>query len=223
MPYDRRKMRILKIFDPPKSQSGQRLASQAMLLRAKKAVVKELTRQERLGRLTKNPSRLEQAFLDASQENRLAFDYDRMRALVTKAAFRKDGRRSGFEQYDYAFNDSTRIIVNGSVPLVEKQLRSILMHECLHNTVERDGKPGNPTLSEDIEHLAMALLGDRDEQKDYFKQRIRVKCNSQLTLDRKRKMGLDPKFKRGWRLKESFLNLKFKRDKRSKGRKRKQQ
>lgn len=196
MPYDRRKMRILKIFDPPKSQSGQRKASTAMLVRAKKAVLKELHRQERLGQVMKKPSRLEQAFLDASQETCLAFDYDRMRRLVSKASFRKDSRRAGFAQHDYAFNDSVQIVVNGSVPLVEKQLRSILMHECLHNTVERDGKPGNPTLSEEIEHLAMALLGDRDEQKDYFKQRIRVKCNSQLTVDRKRKMGLDPKFKR---------------------------
>lgn len=174
LPRDRRKMRILKIFDPPKSCRGARYASTAMMCRAKKAVLRELDRQRELGKVGKKPSPLEQAFLDASQESRLTFDYTRMKSLVQGATFLKGTSRNGFDADDYAYNDNTRITINGSMKLVERQLRIILIHECLHNTVERDGKPGNPTLGENIEHTAMALLGDREEQKDYFRGRLRV-------------------------------------------------
>eukprot|EP00931_Biecheleriopsis_adriatica_P118699 TRINITY_DN94042_c0_g1_i1.p1 TRINITY_DN94042_c0_g1~~TRINITY_DN94042_c0_g1_i1.p1 ORF type:complete len:277 (-),score=53.49 TRINITY_DN94042_c0_g1_i1:244-1074(-) len=201
LPRDRRKMRLLKMFDPPKSRAGSRPGSAVMLTRAKKAVLKELKRQEQIGRLMKKPSRLEQAFLDASGENRLSFDYDRMKALVWHASFR-NSCRTKFDTGDYAFNDNQQIVINGRLPLVEKQLRIVLMHECLHNTVERDGKPGNPNLSETIEHTAMALLGDRDEQIDYFEQR-RMRCNSRLVLDRLKKTRLNSKFKKRRYLKKT--------------------
>lgn len=162
-----------------------------MLARAKKAVLKELKRQQRLGEDGK-PSPLQQAFLDASQENRLTFDYDRMEMLVRNAVFDKSCSKNGFDEDDLGYNDNLRIVISGNAPLVEKQVQHILMHECLHNTVERDGKPGNPTLSESIEHMAMAMLGDRDEQVTYFKRTFNVDDvdDSKLTLDQKRRKRL---------------------------------
>lgn len=159
-----------------------------MLARAKKAVLKELKRQRRLGEDGK-PSPLEQAFLDASQQNSLTFDYHQMETLVRDAAFDRSRHQSGLEEDDLAYNDNRHIVISRRAPLVEKEVQQILMHECLHNTVEREGKRGNPSLSEGIEHTAMAMLGDRDEQVSYFKEKFNVDVDDHaLRIEDKQRM-----------------------------------
>ena len=44
--------------------------------------------------------------------------------------------------------------------MTQRALTSVLCHEALHNLCRRHGRPGNPFLAEDTEHMAMALLGD---------------------------------------------------------------
>lgn len=44
--------------------------------------------------------------------------------------------------------------------MTQRALNSVLCHEALHNLARRTGRPGNPFLAEDTEHMAMALLGD---------------------------------------------------------------
>lgn len=183
LPVDRRKMRGIKLFDPPKSRKGARKGSEPMLRRAKEVVLATLEKHEALGQKMKKPSPLEQAYLDAAgraaAENNggetpdqvvLTFDYNWMKELVQKAQFGKPNPRMGFDVDDAAYNDNTIIVINSTIPRVQKEISIILMHECLHNTVERACCRGNPNLSEETEHMAMALLGDRDEQQDYFQK-----------------------------------------------------
>jgi len=74
MPCDRRKMRKIHLFDPCKDRPRGKRRNEAMLARAKLKVIAELNRQHSLGWF--KPCPLEQAFLDASNENLLAFDYE---------------------------------------------------------------------------------------------------------------------------------------------------
>jgi hypothetical protein len=50
----------------------------------------------------------------------------------------------------------------------QDSLRTTLMHECLHDTVERRGRRGNPFLNIEVEHFAMGLLGDIDQAIEKF-------------------------------------------------------
>jgi len=167
MPCDRRKMRRMRLFDY-RSGGKKLVGNQQMLQRAKRKVLKELSRQQELG--VYKPSPLEQAFLDATNETFLTIDYEWMKTLVRTARFSDSFESKRFEQADDAYNDNVKIILNGKKEFLESDICTTLLHECLHNTVERAGKPGNPQLSEQIEHTAMALLGDRDEQQEYLQR-----------------------------------------------------
>jgi len=168
MPCDRRKMRRMRLFDPCRSRAKGQAGNEQMLERAKRKVLKELTRQQELG--IYKPSPLEQAFLDATNESFLTIDYGWMKTLVRTARFSDPEETKRFSPTDDAYNDNVKIILNGKKKFIEADICTTLLHECLHNTVERAGKPGNPQLSEQIEHTAMALLGDRDEQQEYLQR-----------------------------------------------------
>merc|ERR1711964_386593 len=60
--------------------------------------------------------------------------------------------------------------INGQMKMTKYDIRTTLMHEALHGTVtrRRNGHGCNPELNTDLEHLAMALLGDPDEYNDFF-------------------------------------------------------
>merc|ERR1719163_892444 len=53
-----------------------------------------------------------------------------------------------------------RIKINSNHKMTMYDIKVTLMHEVMHNTVKRWGRPGNPEISESTEHLAMALCGD---------------------------------------------------------------
>jgi len=165
-----------------------------MLQRAKKKVLKELSRQQELG--IYSPSPLEQAFLDATNETFLTIDYGWMKQLVRTARFSNPTEQERFMPDVDAWNDNVEIILNSDKLFVESNICQTLLHECLHNTVERAGKPGNPQLSEQTEHMAMALLGDRDEQQEYFQRYFNLDYmnESWLKVDQRKKRRRNSKY-----------------------------
>jgi len=119
-----------------------------------------------------------------------------MKKLVSTARFCDPSEQKQFGPDDDAFNDNVRIILNGEKHFDESKICITLLHECLHNTVERAGKPGNPQLSEQTEHMAMALLGDRDEQQEYFERYFNLDYmnESWLKLHQRRKRRRNAKY-----------------------------
>jgi len=194
LPCDRRKMRKIHLFDPFVRVSKARKGSKAMLERAKQRVLKELSRQQAIGDYKTSP--LEQAFLNATGETCLTIDYDWMQKLIRNARFGDASTKEGFRSDEDAFNDNLEIIINSKMPFVEREISCTLLHECLHNTVERNGKPGNPQLSEHLEHTAMALLGDREEQQEYFERYFNLDYinESWLKLAQRKKRRSNPKY-----------------------------
>lgn len=156
---DLRKFRKLKIFDRNADFFAQRKqkASQSALKRAKLKVCTILDRLE-LEVYRDKISPFEKAWFEASGENKLNFDFGGMREDVNNAVYGiKD-----LSKDDLAHNDGLQIYINKHYPCSQGELEQILMHECLHHNITRATK-GMTGLSDDIEHLAMALLGDRDE------------------------------------------------------------
>jgi len=194
MPCDRRKMRKIHLFDPCKDRPRGKRRSEAMLERAKLKAIAELNRQHSLGWF--KPSPLEQAFLDASNENLLAFDYEWMKTLVRNARFADSDEQKRFSSDAEAYNDNISIILNSNMPFIESEICATLFHESLHNTVERTEKRGNPQLSGHIEHMAMALLGDREEQQEYFQRYFNLDYvnESWMKVHQRKKRRLNPKY-----------------------------
>ncbi|CAK0828949.1 unnamed protein product, partial [Prorocentrum cordatum] len=103
------------------------------------------------------------AFLLASNETSLRFDWERARARVRNARF---DMKQKVDSWDECLaissgdtNFLTEIFVCGTKRATLKALTSLVCHEGLHNLAMRRRR-GNPYLSEGTEHLAMALLGD---------------------------------------------------------------
>jgi len=194
MPCDCRKMRKIHLFDPIKYRPRGKRNNEAMLGRAKIKVIKELTRQQKLGET--KPSPLEQAFLDATNENMLSFDYELMKMMVRNARFANSKEQKRFRSDVDAVNDNVNIILNSKKPFVESEVCVALLHESLHNTVERAGKPGNPQLSEQVEHTAMALLGDREEQQEYFARKFNIDYVNEkwMKVHQRKKRRRNPKY-----------------------------
>jgi len=178
IPADRRKLCVLKVFNPIKSKVGARKRSKNILNRAKTAALNIIEKQEKLSKkMYPKVTPFEQAFMDASGSPSLDFSYSWMKHLIARARYTrkswgssgdtppdKEGRAvSGIER-GIAFNNCIEIRVNPGAVFTVDELTQVLVHESLHNTVERAKCRGNPALSADIEHRAMALLGDRDEQ-----------------------------------------------------------
>jgi len=119
-----------------------------------------------------------------------------MKTLVRNARFSNSTEQKAFQAYDDAYNDNINIVLNRKIPFGEPELCITLLHECLHNTVERSGKPGNPQLSTQSEHIAMALLGDREEQQEYFEKYFNLDYvnESWLKVAQRKKRRRNPKY-----------------------------
>jgi len=157
---DRRKLRGLKIFDlKRKHWTARRKGSIAMLKRAKKISFNELDRIEKQVNAG-GMSRFEKAWYDASGETSLKFDFGAMKESVMNAKF---GTKDLQEGEDFAWNDGLQTVIDSRVLWTQSLLVQTLLHESFHHTVTRN-RSGPPNLNDNIEHLAMALLGDRGER-----------------------------------------------------------
>lgn len=162
---DMRKLRRVKLFDRPKNHEspkkvkgpGRRKNSIVFLERAKRAVFNYLNKIE-ADVYADKVSSFEKAWFEASGENQLNFNFADMREGVMNAKY---GIKT-MQDYDFAYNDGLQIIINRNYYFTQTDIEQILFHECLHHNVTRN-RPGMRALNEDIDHLAMALLGDRDE------------------------------------------------------------
>jgi len=155
-----RNIRRLKIFTQIVSKRGRRKCSIAMLWRAKKVVLKEIDRLERLV-WDDRDSTFERAFFNASGEVRLQFNFADMRDNVINAQF---GVKDLHRTEDFGHNDGLHVVINKHQALNQTQMEMLLLHEALHHNVMRSGRPGNQYLNDDMEHLAMAILGDPTER-----------------------------------------------------------
>jgi len=188
---DIRKMRGVRVFDPSKARYGARIASEPMLARAKEYVLEILEKNKKQHAQTGKPTVLEQAFLDASGEKVLRFAYGRRMNAVRNAKFTKK-RFMGKFRTDHGYADRVKIELNEYAPYTEKDLQIVLLHEALHYFAGR-ARPGNPDLTEEVEHHAMSLLGDRDEQIDYFHKHWNVDIlHYSSTVAQRKRRRTDP-------------------------------
>jgi len=136
-----------------------RVPSDAMLSAAKQAVLRFFAHEALLG----DQSDVAKAFYLASRESRLRFDWESAMARVRRAKF---DRRQEIDCWDECLamtsgdtNAMSEIYVCGTKKITLRALTSLVCHEGLHNLARRT-RPGNSFLSEDLEHMAMALIGD---------------------------------------------------------------
>ena len=133
--------------------------TQAMFKTAKQAVLRFYAREQALG----TKSDIVKAFLLASGEHALRFDWPAAMARVRRACL--DYRQEidlWTECFAMSSGDSnalSEIYVCGTKKVTLRALTSLICHEGMHNFARRV-RPGNSFLSEDTEHIAMALIGD---------------------------------------------------------------
>jgi len=182
---------------------GTRLPTKAMLERAKEKVLRFYQREEALG----DRSDVVKAFLLASREPSLRFDWERARARVRNASF---DMKKKIDTWDECLamssgdtNSLCEIFVCGTKKITLKALTSVVCHEGLHNLALRRRR-GNPYLSEDTEHLAMALLGDPQlvHGEDVAQRPAEVQGPSQDVEQLALTLGIDP---RAARAPDAFL------------------
>lgn len=148
---------ILKVAIP--GDAARRPPSAAMLAAAKRAVLRFYEGEESLG----PRSAVIKAFYLASGEAELRFGWAEARRRVERA--RLDHRQEIDSWKDCLAmnsgdtNSDCEIYVCGTRRITLHALTSVLCHEGLHNFARRTRR-GNTFLSEDTEHIAMALLGD---------------------------------------------------------------
>lgn len=136
-----------------------RVPSEAMLSAAKQAVLRFYAREAVLG----DQSDVAKAFYLATGETRLRFDWESAMSRVRRAKF---DRRQAIDCWDECLamtsgdtNALSEIYVCGTKKITLRALTSLICHEGLHNLARRT-RQGNSFLSEDLEHMAMALIGD---------------------------------------------------------------
>lgn len=141
----------------PRGHTGR--PTKAMLNQAIKNVIKFYDAEEKLG----ERSAVYQALMIASAEKKLSFDWDAARRRVSRAKF--DVKKEVDEWKDclaMSHGDSqgeVEIAVCGTKTMTVTALTALLCHEGLHNLARRT-RPGQKYLSAEIEHVAMALMGD---------------------------------------------------------------
>lgn len=182
--FDKRSFRGMRnIFDPPKKKLPECLPSKSRLEIEKRVVINEIKRQQHLSTLSRG-SPLERAFYVATGEKSLLFDYPLMLRMVKSARlipFKKNVCDS--DALGYMDPNVCVMKINSLLKMTRHDLRITLMHEALHGTVKRQGRGCPPDLSTDLEHLAMALLGDPDEYNDFYNDK------KSLRLAKKRGKG----------------------------------
>ncbi|CAE8628004.1 unnamed protein product, partial [Polarella glacialis] len=131
----------------------------AMLRCAQRSVHQFYAQQEALG----DRSDVVRAFYLVSGENHLRFDWQAAMGRVRRAKF---DRRREIDDWEDCLamtsgesNALSEIYVCGTKRVTQRALTSLLCHEGLHNLARRT-RPGNPFFSEELEHMAMALIGD---------------------------------------------------------------
>jgi len=159
-----RKLRIkrLRIFTKAVPQTGRKKGSDRLLRAAKKEVLKTIDKLEKRVWDDKISS-FERAWFEASGENRLMFNFADMRENVINAKF---GLKDLEPNEDFGHNDGLQVILNKNTPMNQVELEKLLLHESMHHNVTR-ARQGNPALNDDIDHLALALLGDPDEKANF--------------------------------------------------------
>lgn len=139
--------------------TGRRKPSMEMMDAAKRAVLRFYAKEEAQG----IKSHVVQAFYLVSGEPELHFDWASARAKVRRAKFDRIQEIDVWNEcLAMSYGDTTalsEIFVCGTRPLTLRALTSLLAHEGLHNLVRRK-RQGNPFLSEETEHKAMAMIGD---------------------------------------------------------------
>jgi len=147
---------ILKAKIPGKARHRP---SRCMLAAAKRRVLRFYAHEAALG----DRSDIAKAFRLASGEHQLRLDWDRAMKCVRKARY---DNRQEIDEWDECLamssgesNLSCEIFVCGTKKMTLRALTSLICHEGLHNLARRT-RPGNTFLAEDIEHMAMALVGD---------------------------------------------------------------
>merc|ERR1719253_909031 len=147
---------ILKV---PIPGTAGRVPSKAMLATAKAAVIRFLEDEESQG----HSSHVCKAFRLASRESELNFAWDWAKQRVRRAKL--DCRREIDSWEDCLAmvsgdsNTKSEIYVCGTRRVTLAALTSLICHESLHNLARRKRR-GNPFIGEDMEHIAMALIGD---------------------------------------------------------------
>mmetsp|Transcript_89314 Transcript_89314/g.257632 ORF Transcript_89314/g.257632 Transcript_89314/m.257632 type:complete len:255 (-) Transcript_89314:72-836(-) len=147
---------ILKTRIPGAASANPTLAT---LDAAKQSVLRFYAREEAQG----DQSDVAKAFYLATGERRLRFDWASARRRVLGASFDMDCKVDTWTDClamtSGVTNACSEIYICGTKKVTKRALTSLLCHEGLHNLARRT-RPGNSFLSEDIEHMAMALLGD---------------------------------------------------------------
>jgi len=150
------KKRILKAQIP--GVPG-RMPSKAMLETAKRAVLSFLGKEEAQG----DESAVAKAFRFVTGDQSLRLDWDSAKGRVQRTRL---DRRQKIDKWNECLamqsgqsNSTTEIWVCGTRRLTLRALTSLICHEGLHNMARRTRR-GNSFLSEDLEHMTMALLGD---------------------------------------------------------------
>jgi hypothetical protein len=133
--------------------------TEKMLKIAKKKVLKFYSCEEKAG----ERSAVRHAFMLASGEEELNFDWEAAKERVRGATY---DRRCKVDKWEdclaMSHGDSqgeVEIGICGHRPMTQQALTALLCHEGLHNMARRT-RPGQKYLSTEIEHLAMALMGD---------------------------------------------------------------
>ena len=93
----------------------------------------------------------------------MSFNFADMRENVINARF---GVKDLEPDEDFGHNDGLQVILNKNTPMNEIELQKLLLHEAMHHNVTRD-RSGNRALNADIDHLALALLGDSEESANF--------------------------------------------------------
>jgi hypothetical protein len=141
----------------PRGHTGR--PTKKMLDQAIKAVIKFYDTEEALG----ERSAIYQSFMIASAEKELSFDWNAARRRVSQAKFDVKKQVDKWEDcLAMSHGDSqgeVEIAVCGTKPMTITALTALLCHEGLHNFAKRT-RPGQRYLSAEIEHVAMALMGD---------------------------------------------------------------
>jgi len=162
---DKRSCRVMRnIFDPPDEDSDEYEVepSSNMLKKAQHFVLAEIDRQEKQSKRAGRISGMERMFYLATGERDLHVDFAMMRKMVREVKLMKF---TGDDRHDMGYMDPNinRIKINSGHKMTMYDIKVTLMHEVMHGTIKRVGRPGNPEISEATEHLAMALIGDPDE------------------------------------------------------------
>lgn len=135
------------------------MPTEKMLRMAKKKVLKFYRKEEKLG----ERSAVHHAFMLASGEEELTFNWEAAKERVRGATYDRKKKVDKWEDcLAMSHGDSqgeVEIGICGHKPMTQGALTALLCHEGLHNMATRK-RPGQKYLSSEIEHVAMALMGD---------------------------------------------------------------